>query len=160
MRRRALERPDVLRQFLVTAPEAGGVDIAFSLVGVVIPTRLAYVALVFVHPNEVSFAEGNSDFRDRYFVDHFGLWANGHGMGVGDTPETSEFEIVIDRSIYPDLMVAAGTQLSVTVAIHVMASSDADVRNALLSDMGNRSTDVLTIINSETTIAGVLDVAR
>ena len=157
---KALERPDVLRQFLTTAPPRADSEFVIELVGVRIPTVLAYVALVFVHPSEVDFAQGSVEFRDRYLVGHFGQWANGHELNSGDVRTTREFRIAVDRDTYPELADSPGAQLSVTVAVYVMSTDDPELRAAIAEDGAGLRSSALDILDRETAMVGVAEVSR
>lgn len=157
---KALEQPDVVREFVTTAQATDESVFVVDLVGVRIPTMLAYMALVFVHPSDVAFAQGEVEFRDRYLVGHFGQWANGHDLNSGDTEPTREFPIVVDPNVYPDLAVEPGAQLSVTVAIHIMGTNDSELRETMAEGQGSLRSSALDILEQETAIAGVAETVR
>ena len=157
---KALEKPHVLRQFKTKIPATDDSVFVVQLVRVQIPTTLAYIALVFVHPSNVPFAQGSLEFRDRYLVGHFGQWANLHVAHMADVPTTRNFRVDVDRDIYPELLLKTGTHLTVSVAIHVLATDNAELRSTMAAGVANAGTNVAAIIERETAVGAVIGTVK
>ena len=157
---KSLEKPDVLQQFAIRIPATGNSVFVVQMKDVQIPTTLAYIALVFVHPSDVPFAQGSVEFRDRYFVGHFGQWANSHAAHMEGAPATRDFRVEVDRNLYPELLLETGTQLTVSVLIFIPAINNTEPLPSEVMGATSAGTNVSTIIKRETAIGSVVGIVQ
>ena len=156
---KAQEEPDVLHRFEIDnlATEK---TFEVTLTDAVIPTSIAYIALVFVHPRDVPFAQGDAAFRDRYLVAHFGQWANSHQGHMKNAPVTREFRFDVDRSVNPDISRGAASQLAVSVAIYVTATGNPVTPTGEAARVRAADSESADVLRAETAIGSAAAAAK